>query len=311
MAKAEARRPADWHQQIAPMLAEIAESAFDSPAHLFEIKWDGIRCLARVEPQGMTLHNRRLGDISARYPELHGLAAAPPYTIIDGEIVVLEDGRPSFTKVMQRHHVTEPRRVALLQRSLPVTLMAFDVLYCAGENLMARPLCERRQKLQELAGGLADPHVVATDCVLEQGLAYFAAAEKFGLEGIMAKRLDSPYLPNKRSGHWLKIKVARIGEFDIIGFTARSPAGPISALLLGTAHRGRLIFKGRVGSGFTEEQRQALFDALSRFPALDAPPAGGPADGVWCRTGLKARVRFLEKTANGMLRGPVFLELTD
>src|SRR5262245_37498122 len=92
-------RPSGWPGPITPMLAELAAAPFDSPEHLFEIKWDGIRCLVRIEPDLLTLHNRKLVEMSARYPELAGLASLPPYSILDGEVVVLDEGRPSFTKV--------------------------------------------------------------------------------------------------------------------------------------------------------------------------------------------------------------------
>ena len=124
--------PADWPERVAPMLAELGDKPFDSTDHLFEIKWDGIRCLARIEPDRLALHNRRGAEIGARYPELRGLSALPPYTLLDGEAVVLEDGKPSFARIMQRHHIGDPRRIEALSRRRPVTLMLFDVLFCAG-----------------------------------------------------------------------------------------------------------------------------------------------------------------------------------
>jgi len=287
------------------MLAQSAAAPFDSPAHLFEIKWDGTRCVAFVESGHVRLQNRRFVELRERYPELGCLAALPSGTVLDTEIVVLAGGKPSFNKLAQRDHLTDAQQIAMAAQRLPATMMAFDLLYLRGEPLLARPLTERKARLRELLPGMA-PHVLASDHVIEQGVAYFRAAEQHGLEGVMAKRLDSPYLPGKRTAHWTKVKVARVEDFDVIGYTKRDGADVISALLLAERRGRSWVFKGNVGSGFTEWQRAELFQRLSPAPPLPAPPKDGPAGALWRATGLRCTVQYFEKTVHGRLRGPVY-----
>lgn len=291
---------------VAPMLAERVLEPFDSQDFLFEIKWDGTRCLAFVEAQRLRLMNRRKVEHFGRYPELAGLRGLPAGTLLDAEIVVLEGGKPSFNRLAQREHIVEPERIALLAQRLPATFVAFDVLYDAGTNVMAEPLIDRRQRLRALIGRLKDPHVIASEHVVEHGRQYFAAAEQHGLEGIMAKRLASRYQPGQRSRDWLKIKVARVAVFDLLGYVPRAGSRVISALVVGVAAEDGWVFRGKVGTGFNEARRAALYELLVGRSKLTNPPRDGPRDAVWCAPGLKVRVRYFEQTEAGHLRGPVF-----
>ncbi len=291
--------------KISPMLAQIGEP-FDSKDHLFEVKWDGTRCLAFIEADRLQLQNRRFLEMRDRYPELACLSGLPPGTIIDGEIVVLENGKPSFPKLQQREHLIEPRKIEMLVKRLPATLMAFDLLYLKGKEITAQPLIERREQLRNLITKLANLHVMVPDHVLEHGKRLFAEIERHELEGIMAKRLDSPYLVGKRSPHWLKIKASKTDEFEIIGYEQREGQRVVSALVIGMPHGRSWHYKGKVGSGFTEAQRCEFFEQFVKMPPLERPPKNAPAETVWRKTGLKCQVRFFEKTKTGMLRAPVF-----
>ena len=142
-------------------------------------------------------------------------------------------------------------------------------------------------------------------------LAHLKAVEKQGLEGIMAKRLDSSYSPGKRSPAWVKIKVAKQSEFDVIGMVPGAEIDAISSLALGTQYRGRWLYKGNVGSGLTESQRRDFHMRITASPSLKKPPADGPKDVVWRNSGLRCTVRYFEKTTQGKLRGPVFLGLVE
>jgi len=291
--------------RISPMLAQTGEP-FDSKVHLFEVKWDGTRCLAFIESHRLQLQNRRFIEMRDRYPELACLAGLPAGTIIDGEIVVLKEGKPSFDRLQQREHLIEPRKVEMLARRLPATLMAFDLLYLKGRDITAQPLIERRAQLQELIARLSDLHVMVPEHVLEKGKRLFAEIERHELEGIMAKRIDSPYLIGKRSTHWLKIKASRTDEFEIIGYVQREDERVVSALVIGMPHGRGWHYKGKVGSGFTETQRCEFFERLVNMPPLNRPPKDAPAETVWRKSGLRCQVRFFEKTKTGMLRAPVF-----
>ena len=197
---------------VEPMLAQKVEAPFDSQDHLFEIKWDGIRCLAFLEAGRVRLQSRRLLDLTFQFPELACLGRLPPGTVLDGELVILQEGRPSLREVQQRALLQNRQRIEFLSRMRPVTYMVFDLLYLKGKPLMASPFSLRRAALQDLLERFPLPGILGPEAVRNQGCQLFAQAMRLGLEGIMAKRLDGPYLPGKRSRYWLKIKPgARVG----------------------------------------------------------------------------------------------------
>src|SRR5213594_424630 len=193
---------------IKPMLAVAAREPFDSEDYLFEIKWDGIRCLAFIESGRVRLQSRRFLDVTAQFPELGCLRGLPNGTVLDGEIVVLKEGRPSFSQILQRSQLMDRHRIELLSQLSPVTLMVFDILYTHGRSLMSEALMDRRRRLREIVGKLSAPNVLITDCVAGNGRALFRLAMRLGLEGVMAKRKDGRYQTGKRSRMWIKIKPA-------------------------------------------------------------------------------------------------------
>lgn len=288
------------------MLAQSGEP-FDSPDFLYEVKWDGTRCLGFVEGGRLTLVNRREIEMGSRYPELACMAVLPDGTVLDGEVVVLENGLPNFNKLQQRESLNDGTRIEMLSKRMPATYVAFDQLYRERESLMNRPLVERREALAQTVAALGSPHVIFSQAIAEHGVAMFREIERQGLEGIMAKRASSRYQPGKRSEDWLKIKVAQTGEFDVIGFTQREGEDVVSALLLGERAGRRLVYKGKVGSGFTEKLRAELYGELAGVASLDRAPSDGPADAQWRDAGWRCRVRYFEKTATGKLRSPVLL----
>ena len=291
------------------MLCMARDDPFDAADFLFEIKWDGTRCLAYRDPDRIRLQNRRNLEMRSRYPDLTGLERLPGGTLLDGEIVVLEDGKPSFPKLQQREHLSEPRKIEMASRRLPATYLVFDLLYLGGRSLLAEPLAERRRLLAEQVEELADPHVVLSQAVEGEGTRLFHQVDELGLEGIIAKRTTSPYLPGKRSDHWLKIKTTRTEVFDVIGYRPRPDEPAIRGLLVGERVDGSWEFRASVGSGLTEKDRTRFFAALEQADDLEDPPDADPEDAVWKSTGLACRVRYLERTESGKLRAPVFVEL--
>ncbi|HKQ38761.1 MAG TPA: hypothetical protein VJ063_11835 [Verrucomicrobiae bacterium] len=294
---------------IKPMLAETADKSFDSKEHLFEIKWDGIRCIAFVRNGSVHLQNRKLSSMTTRYPELQALREWPDGTVIDGELVVLHEGKPSFNRLAQREHIVDSRRVIVLAQRLPATLIAFDLLYENGQSIMREPLVERRRRLKALATGFSNPHLIVADYILNRGKRYFEEVERVGLEGIMAKRIDSLYMPGVRSTSWLKLKVCQTGDFEWIGYIQREGEYTVSALLLAERIGDELLYCGRVGTGFTEATRRELYQTIIKTPRLPGRVKDVPREAVLHDTGLKCRVRFFERTEDGCLRGPVFVEL--
>ena len=199
-------RPAELPRVIAPMLA-LPGQPFDSDDYLFEIKWDGTRAMAFIDRPGVfRLMNRRKLDITARYPDLSMLATLPAGTVLDGEIVVLNDGKPDFAALQSREHSRNPIHIRFMSGRVPATYVVFDLLFDRYQSIMGEPCTARRARLRELVHGLDTPRVVTSEGITGGGEGYFREACSRGLEGVVAKRLDSPYLPGRRTPAWVKIK---------------------------------------------------------------------------------------------------------
>jgi DNA ligase D-like protein (predicted ligase) len=280
---------------------------FDSDEHLFEIKWDGIRALAFVSESDHRVQNRRLADVTARYPEIAGLSRLPPGSVLDGEIVVLREGRPDFELMQARWGVTDPHQVRAIAAEHPVTYVAFDLLYVDGGSLMRRPLSERRERLDDAMAGLEDDRILLSEGVTGGGTAYFEAATEQGLEGVVAKRLESRYLPGRRSDAWVKIKRRNLLSCAVIGYVAAAPDDLRSLIVAAPDEAGELRSVGRVGTGFGAAEGARLLRLLRERPRPE-PLVPSPHAGEWVEPGVYVLVRYLEKTKAGELRAPVYVE---
>lgn len=299
------------------MLAKIGKP-FDNPAWLFEVKWDGTRALAFIEGGDYRLLNRKKNDSRPRYPELDVLRTLPEGTILDGEIAVLVEGRPSFHGMLQREQARGAPRVRAVAKSLPAVYVVFDLLYRDDAPLLDRPLRERREALREVLARVDDPggRVVLSEGVVGEGIAYFDEAGRRDLEGIVAKRLDSRYLPGKRSDAWLKIKRAQHVLCAILGFLPDGKKA-VSSLVIATEEAGSLAPAGRVGSGLDaamrRELRARLDPLITETPLLPEAAASimGSETVHWVDPGVFCEVKFLERTPDGQLRAPVFIRVVD
>lgn len=300
-------------RRLGPMLAtDAGGGVFDHPDWVFEIKWDGMRALAGTAGEGDTalrLISRAGNDVTAGYPEIAGLGEqVPARAVLDGEIVALDDrGRPSFQLLQRRMHVRAPAAVARLRREVPVVYMAFDLLAADGELLVDAALSERVAHLDELVTPGAA--LALSDREPEHGTPLLAAATEHGLEGLIAKRLDSRYRPGQRSHDWLKLKVRRRADLVIGGWLPgeRSRAGHLGSLLVGARDRGQLRYVGRVGTGFDGGELERLERLLAAHAADASPFAGQPAPAArWVRPDLVCRVEYGELTASGLLRAPAY-----
>jgi ATP-dependent DNA ligase len=190
------------------MLATPA-APFDSPDYVFEIKWNGVRALAAVETWGWRLWGRQRADYTARYPELGVLQALPAGTLVDGELIVLQDGRPNLPALLRRHQLRDPWRWRQAPRWCPVHYVLFDLLYHRGRCLVHESLTWRREILAEVCVTLALPNVWFSAGVVGSGPAVYAAVLAQGHEGVMAKHQAAAYRPGRRSPAWRKIKPPR------------------------------------------------------------------------------------------------------
>lgn len=300
--------------KIRPMLATLQLTPFDSEDHIFELKWDGTRALAFVSPDGgVRLQNRRLYDITGRYPDVRPDVGGRK-AILDGEIVVMVGGKPSFPALQDREHAATDFNVRLRAKEFPATYVVFDVLYVDGKDLTALPLMERKAVLRDLVRPAAN--VTLSDYIEREGRAYYGAILDRGLEGVIAKRKGSRYAIGRRTRDWLKIKKRVTIDVVVCGLTKGEGvrADTFGSLILGLYDGPALRYIGRAGTGFGDEQRREILRAceavrgerpFAREPDMTEPVA------FWTRPALVAEVRYLELTQDGMLRAPSFGRMRD
>jgi bifunctional non-homologous end joining protein LigD len=316
------REPLPPH--LAPMLARADASGLpaDDERWGYEVKWDGIRALVWSDHGHVRVESRTQREITARYPELRplGRALGAHELLLDGELVALDEaGRPSFERMQSRMNVEGEAAIRRAARAQPVVYMAFDLLHLDGRSLCELPYERRRALLEGLA--LDGPAWRAPRFHRGGGAALLDATREQGLEGIVAKRLDSRYEPGRRSGAWRKLRNRRRQELLIGGWTPGQGrrAGRIGALLLGARERpgGPLRFAGGVGSGFSEAMLDELERRLrplrrTRSPFRLEPGGARPPRGAqWVEPLLVAEVELSDLTREGLVRQGVFKGLRD
>ena len=283
---------------------------FDSDDHLYEVKWDGTRALVFREGATLRAHNRRLRPLLERYPELDALAALPEGVVLDGEVVVLRDGRPDFPALLSREQARGRDKAEQLARTAPATFVVFDLLYDGYASRMAEPLRDRRARLAELVAAHPCEGLVFSDGVVGGGVRYFEEAVAAGLEGVLAKRLESPYEPGRRSDAWVKLKPVHRLHCLVLGWLPDGPHG-LKSLVIATDDGGGLRCVGKVGSGLTAAVARELVPRLEAAPR-DRPLVPADVPGArWVEPGLYCVVSCVEFTRSGSLRAPVFLQLVD
>jgi bifunctional non-homologous end joining protein LigD len=308
--------PAD----LLPMLATLVHEVPSGDGWAYEMKWDGVRAFMLADGVAadggrVRVQNRKGGDISAGYPEFAGLGSEVGDTqvLLDGEIVAIDEhGRPSFQLLQRRMHVRDPAALQQLSREVPVAFMVFDLLWRDGELLTDRSYTERRSALEALALGGTRWQVPPVST--ELGDAALATSRELGLEGIVAKRLDSRYESGRRSSSWRKIKHESRQEFVIGGWSPGEGwrSGGIGALLLGYYDAdGALQYAGKVGTGFSETELDRLTALLVPAERDESPFAGSgvPRAARFVEPRLVAEVRFAEWTSGGRIRQPSYLGL--
>jgi bifunctional non-homologous end joining protein LigD len=305
-------RSSEFGELVQPMLATPArELPPDGDRWAAEFKWDGLRAVAYLSAAGgVRLRSRTDRDITAAYPELAAIAqpAGRRQLILDGEIVAPGDrGRPDFAALQRRMHARQPS--AQLTAAVPVRYLVFDVLQFDGRALVWEPYERRRALLEDLP--LAGPAIDVPPTFPGEGRLVQAVSRQHKLEGVVLKRLDSPYLPGHRSPAWLKIKNSLIRDVIIGGWLPRNgqPTGSLGSLLLGVPGPGGLQYCGKAGTGFTETAAAALTSSLRDLEQPTSPFAGPtpPVNGGsvhWVRPVLAGQVSYTEQTPAGRLRHP-------
>ena len=303
-------------EHIVPMLAKAGELPRDGERWGYEVKWDGVRALAYALPGRLRFESRNLNDITEGYPELRSISRAVGHreAVLDGEIVAFDaDGHPSFERLQQRMHVRGERQVKRLTESVPVVFVVFDLLYLDGRDLTRLPYSERRERLEALA--LSGPQIRVPRLLAGDGAEVLEAVRAQGLEGIIAKRLDSRYEPGRRGGSWLKVKNVQRDEFVIGAWMPGEGRRreSIGSLAVGQWDGGELRYAGNVGTGFSDAELERLAGILAPLEREDSPFSGRqPGKGaVWVQPSRAASVEYLERTGAGMIRAPSYKGLVE
>jgi bifunctional non-homologous end joining protein LigD len=318
-------------KRLEPMLAKPGEVPQDDGEDwAYEVKWDGVRVLDYADHGKWSMLSRRQEDVSARYPELEGIAEAlsDHAAILDGEVVALDpEGRPRFQLIQSRMGLTSPGMIKARAKQQPVDYVIFDLLHLDGQCVRDLPYLQRRELLEGL--GLDGPRWRTPRYRRGGGAELLEAARRQGLEGIVAKRADSPYRPGKRTGEWIKTRVWRRQEFVIGGYIPGEGrrAKRVGSLLVGyydkrrselrKGQRQTLGFAGGVGSGLKEADIDFLTRELRRRERDESPfdvgaPTGPKAKlAVWCEPELVCEVSWTEWTNEGTLRQPAFKGMRD
>ncbi|WP_373323021.1 non-homologous end-joining DNA ligase [Desulforamulus aquiferis] len=297
----------DQLPRIKPMLATTAEP-FDSQDYLYEIKWDGYRGLAYLGQQTTILSRNQL-DLTPRFPELQGLhlRAREKPTILDGEIVVLKEGKPSFSSLQARGKISDPLRINRLARQLPAIFIAFDILYVAGRDVTRLTVTERKEILERIVE--QGPELIISQSVIGSGVQFFKQVTKSGLEGVMAKRIDSPYLPGKRSGYWKKIRVIKSADLVICGWEKGEGKRHLGSLILAGYFKDGWYYNGKVGTGMSRKEELLLLEKLKPLeiskPVFD-PPRGEFKQPYWVKPVLVCEVNYSEISPDNRLRHPSY-----
>jgi bifunctional non-homologous end joining protein LigD len=297
--------------QLKPMLARSGRLPRDEENYGFEVKWDGIRALLYSDHGHPRLQGRNFTDFTPRYPELRRLGdeLGAHRVVLDGEVVALgEDGRPSFERLQTRMHLASDSAVRRRMKDTPATYVIFDLLYLDGHTTMALPYEERRELLERLE--LEGPHWRTPAYHRGEGKALLAATKELGVEGVVAKRLDCPYDPGRRASGWIKVKNVAVQDVVIGGWTSGEGgrSGRLGALAVGVMDEGRLVYAGKVGTGFTESMLATVMRELEPLRRDSSPFEGRqPPKGTnFVEPQLVASVELREWTRTGTLRAPSF-----
>ena len=302
-------------RDLRPMLATLGPLPKDDEAWAYEFKWDGIRALSYVDGGRIHVESRNGNDLTNSFPELRALGErlGSRRVVLDGEIVAFDGvGRPRFQLLQPRIHASDANKAKRLAAEQPIVYVIFDVLHVDGASLLSLPYVERRRRLEDL--GLATKkteHWTLSPRFAGPGSDVLRASKEQDLEGVIAKRLDSPYLPGKRSPSWTKVKNVLTQEVIVGGWTPGegSRRGRLGSLLLGIPSGEGLQYIGQVGTGFSGSILDDLAERLDSLrsdhsPFVTAIPRRYENAATWVEPKLVGEVTFGEWTDDGRMRHP-------
>ena len=295
-------------KNIKPMLIGEMQEAFNSPDYIYELKLDGERCIAYLDKDVTELRNKRNIKILVKVPELSNIhKQAKRRCILDGELIVVKDGKPNFYEIQRRSLMSNAFKIQLASSRLPASFTAFDILYYDDHVVTDLPLMQRKKLLEKVIK--ENERIAISRFIEERGVEFYQLAKQNELEGIVAKRKDSKYYLGKKTKDWIKIKYLLDADFVVCGYIFKENA--VISIVLGQYSGKELVYKGHVTLGISTED----FKLIESMPRKSAQPfndlPSGNDNAVWIEPNLVCIVKFMMKTANGSLRQPVFKGLRD
>lgn len=285
-----------WNKDIKPMLLGEVREVFDSKEYLYEVKYDGIRVLVFVSKDKVVIRSRYGIDITGLFPEMMVLCKMVKGNVIfDGEIIMLDNNKVSFSKLQKRIHLKNKKTIEFLSKTNPVVFICFDVIY-EGKDLINLSLLERKEVLSNYRDN--DVFIKST-YVIGDGTKLFNAIKKLDMEGIVAKKINSKYLVNERSDNWLKIKNYKGEDFIILGYINKEESHVIS-LVLGEYLNKKIVYVGKVILG----KKRNLADKILKMKKSKAVVKIKDKDVIYIKPEIKCLIKYLERTENGLLRQP-------
>ncbi len=295
------------NKNIKPMLIGEESEAFNSKEFIYELKLDGERCIAYLSKDSVELRNKRNMKMLIKVPELSEIhKQVKKRCILDGELIVIKDGKPDFFEIQRRSLMSNTFKIKLAAEKYPASFTAFDILYYEDYEVTKLLLMERKKLLQNTIK--ENERLAISRYIEEQGIEFYKLAEKNNLEGIVAKKKDSRYYFDKRTKDWIKIKNLEDDDFVVCGYILKK--NNVVSIVLGQYKNSALIYKGHV----TLEGSNSNFNIIrtaekARCPFTELP--SGNEDAVWIEVKLVCTVKYMMKTATGSLRQPVFKGLRD
>ena len=286
------------------MLLNEVKEPFDDEDFIYELKLDGIRCVAYVEPKSVTLKNKRFKDVTGIYPELSDICkCVKKRVILDGELVVLIDGKPDFYALQKRSLMGDKFRISIAAKKNPVQFVAYDILYLDGKDLTDRPLMERKEFLSK---AVTEWHNLSISRWIEKnGVAFFELAKKESLEGIVAKKKDGLYHIGKRTSEWIKIKVMQDEDLLVLGYQPDED-GKVKDLILGYYdEKGELKCRGKVYLGVSKAEQKIIAE-FAKKNTVKRPWFEKYKNVVWLKPELVGTAHFMHETESGGMRQPVW-----
>lgn len=293
-------------KDLKPMLIGREGKPFDDSEYIYELKLDGIRSIAYLDDSETIIHNKRNLQVSPLYPELSEIhKQVNNRCILDGEIIVMREGKPDFAEIKRRALMSNPFRIQMAVSKLPVSFIAFDILFLKDRQVMDRPLMERKVLLQDTII-LENDKLSISRYIEEQGIRLYKLAEQNQLEGIVAKNKNSLYYPDKRTKEWIKIKYLQDEDFIVCGYIQKERG--VTSLILGQYREGTLVYGGHVTLGVSGEdfRRISGHEKRTEHPFSDLPNGHGHDQAVWIKPDLVCTVQFMHRMDGGSMRQPVF-----